>query len=180
MLLEDGWAPGLELKAACLRDPSPCRWSLCPGAGEKNLLGARGGVSQRFSCLLASIHNKWKRESPIKEQWPSHCTTVEMPTDGLLYGPNVGWEVGVKWYIHLLRNAKKRPPSGLVPQSVVSPAKAVCGKGGLKEKRGCLTSVCSWRFLWPGSWPAVFPMAMAGGLTRVFPPDIRRLLSALR
>lgn len=50
----------------------------------------------------------------------------------------------------------------------------------LKEKCSCLTRVSLWRFSFKDSWLAAVRMLMVDTLRKVFPPKVRKLLSALR
>lgn len=89
--------------------------------GKNNSWGWEGGYPKDFHAFWFqyTINENMKAQSRSNDRLiapPWKC--LQMVFFMVL---NVRWEAGVKWYIHLLGNAKKRPPSGLVPQSMASP-----------------------------------------------------------
>lgn len=124
--------------------------------GKKNCLGTERWrcVSQRFSCLV-SVDSKWKCENLMKEHWLSHCTSMEMLTNTVsFYGP--GFPLGtVPYTVHISSRKSKNDHwwPCTTKCGVASPAKA----GGKH----------------------LFLTEMLAVLTRVFPPNIRRLFPAL-
>lgn len=144
-----------RLRAELCLTTGSLSFQVIAGSREKDLSGERvvGGVSQRFSCLLVSADSKGKDENLIREQWPSHCASMDMLTVSFMV-LDFCWELCITLYTQSSRKSKNDHQWPCTTCGVESPAKT--GGKKVSKRKETLSHWSLWGFVSHSWWTASF------------------------